>query len=101
MALVAHLTGTNVLSDYHQAVSNLARTFKASFLELNIGQHYTCSVLRKATTITQDPTHPLHQSFQLLPSGCCYKVPLARKNVYKKSFIPTAITKLNILKPAP
>ena len=33
---------------------------------------HTRSVLRKATTITQDPTHPLNQSFQLLPSGRRY-----------------------------
>ena len=58
-------------------------------------QLYTRSVLRKANTITQDPTHPLHQSFDLLPSGRRYRVPLARKNTYKKSFIPTAITTLN------
>lgn len=56
---------------------------------------HTRSVLRIATVITQDPTHPLNQSFQLLPSGRRYRVPLARKNVYKKSFVPTAIVTLN------
>lgn len=46
---------------------------------------YHCAVIRKATMITADSSHPLHQSFQRLPSGRRYKVPLARKN--RKPFI--------------
>lgn len=54
MALVAYLTGANALSDYHQAVSNLARTFKASFLELNIGKtKELCCGSRGTLTTTQ------------------------------------------------
>ncbi|KAA0724132.1 hypothetical protein E1301_Tti022207 [Triplophysa tibetana] len=54
MALVAHLTGANALSDYHQAVSNLARTFKASILEPNIGKtKELCCGSRGTLTTTQ------------------------------------------------
>ena len=66
--------------------------------QTQISELFNRSVIRKATLITEDPSHPLHHSFQLLPSGRRYKVPLARKNVYKKSFIPTAITTLNKIK---
>ncbi len=38
MALVAHLTGTNALSEYHQAANNLVWTFRESSPELNIAK---------------------------------------------------------------
>ena len=60
-----------------------------------LSELYSRSVIRKATLITEDSSHPLHHCFQLLPSGKRHKVPLARKNIYKKSFIPSAITILN------
>jgi hypothetical protein len=53
------------------------------------------AVKRKAHLITQDPTHPLHKSFQLLPSGRRYRAPLSKKNIHKNSFIPIAINSLN------
>ena len=53
------------------------------------------AVKRKAHLITQDPTHPLHKSFQILPSGRRYRVPLSKKNIHKNSFIPIAINSLN------
>lgn len=56
---------------------------------------FTRSSTSIAIHIYNDPTHPLHSSFQLLPSGRRLKVPLARKNLYKNSFIPTAVTILN------
>jgi len=33
-------------------------------MDTSLIELHTRSVLRKATTITQDPTHPLNQSFQ-------------------------------------
>ena len=60
-----------------------------------LSELYSRSVIRKANLITADHSHPLHHSFQLLPSGRRFNVPLARKNIYKKSFIPSAITILN------
>lgn len=49
---------------------------------------------RTGIQIYNDPAHPLHSSFQLLPSGHRLKVPISRKNL-KNSWILTAITTLN------
>jgi len=56
---------------------------------------YTVAVERKASAIVTDSSHPLHSSFNVLPSGRRYKVPLVKKATYKKTFIPTAIDILN------
>jgi hypothetical protein len=56
---------------------------------------YELFVKRKAWKIVHDPTHPLHDAFQMLPSGRRFRVPLAKRNLYKRSFLPTAITVLN------
>ena len=52
---------------------------------------YKDALKRKSTQILYDPAHPLNQAFQKLPSGRHLKVPLAKKNLFKKSFVPTAI----------
>ena len=49
-----------------------------------------------SVSILHDKTHPLHSCFQYLPSGRRLKVPLAKKNVYKKSFIPTAVSVISV-----
>ena len=41
------------------------------------------------------PTHPLNDAFQKLLSGRRLKVPLAKKNLFTKSFIPSGILILN------
>ena len=51
---------------------------------------------RKAFHIFTDPIYPPNLAFQKLPSGRCIIVPLARKNVYKKSFVSTAVAFLNV-----
>lgn len=56
---------------------------------------YEDAMVRKARKIICDSTHPLYPSFEILPSRRRFKVPLARKNLYKKSFIPSAISVLN------
>ena len=56
---------------------------------------YKDAMKRKSTQILYDPAHPLNQAFQKLPSGRRLKVPLAKKNLYKKSFVPSAILILN------
>lgn len=50
---------------------------------------------KMAIAIFKDNTHPLHSAFELLPSGRRLKIPLARKNVYKRSFLPLAVIILN------
>ena len=52
---------------------------------------YNAALKRKARQILYDSTHPLNEAFQKLPSGRRLKVPLAKKNIFKKSFIPSAI----------
>ena len=56
---------------------------------------YHNSMNRKTRSILNDSTHPLYRLFQKLPSGRRYRVPRARRNVYKHSFIPSAISILN------
>ena len=56
---------------------------------------YNISVHRKALAIVADATHPLHSQFEKLHSGRRFKVPVCRKNSYRKSFLPTAVTVLN------
>ena len=50
------------------------------------------SVKRKTIKILRDQTHPLNYASETLLSGRQLKVPLARKNSFKRSFIPSTIT---------
>lgn len=43
----------------------------------SLSELYSGSVIRTATLTTDDPSHPLHHSFRLLPSDRRYKVSLA------------------------
>ena len=56
---------------------------------------YTTRMRRKAQHIVSDPVHPLFTEFKKLPSGRRYRAAIATKNIYKKSFIPSAISLLN------
>ena len=57
---------------------------------------YNVALKRKAIKIFHDDTHPLNAAFHIiLPSGRHLTVPLARKNLWKKSLIPSAILMLN------
>ncbi len=62
---------------------------------LNLADLYRSAVKRKALSICTDPSHPLHEQFQMLPLGRRYRVPLARKNRFKHSFVPSAVKILN------
>lgn len=50
---------------------------------------------RKVSKIQLDQTHFLHNSFQMLPSGRRLRAPFAKRNLYKRSFVPSAINILN------
>ena len=56
---------------------------------------YAKAMKRKASQIIADSAHLFHPLIRRLPSGRRFRVPLARKNSYKKSFIPSAIAVLN------
>lgn len=57
---------------------------------------YRERVRNKAKTIVGDKRHPLASSFELLPSGRRYYLPLFTKNRSKFSFVPQAIKLLNM-----
>ena len=80
--------------------ARLARVVNTASKIIGVEQKQLCdlyhlSVCRKSLSILHDKTHPLNFCFQHLPSGRRLKVPVAKKNVYKKSFIPTAVSVLN------
>ena len=88
-----------------QCGSSLSRVFtnvsfnkrhdKRSEKQRQLCDLHPLSGCRKSVSILHDKTHPLNFCFQHLPSGRRLKVPLAKKNVYKKSFTPTAVSVLN------
>ena len=52
-------------------------------------------VCRKAKKIVSDASHPLFSCFESMPSGRRYRVPSWKRQIYKRSFIPSAIQVLN------
>ena len=75
-------------------VVNLAGKITGS-KQTQLSDLYHQAVKRKSVEILYDKTHPLNSEFEMLPSRRRLRMPLARKNIYKKSFIPTAISILN------
>ena len=76
----------------------MIKSFTASkIIGVNKSNCVTCTIFLsvESHSILHDKTHPLNFCFQHLPSGQRLNVPLAKKNVYKKSFIPTAVSVLN------
>ncbi len=55
----------------------------------------------KAKSIVEDPTHPSHSLFQLLPSGRRYRSIRARSTRLLNSFFPQAVRALNSNHTAP
>ena len=66
--------------------------------QLSLADLHQAALKRKANQIVGDCTHPLHCCFEKLPSGRRYRVPRARKNKFKLSFLPSAVTALNTKK---
>ena len=102
--LIENVLSVNMITWYGNVSANnkikLARAInKANKLIGNEQKHlssrYTAALKRKARQILHDPTHPRNDPFQKLPSGRRLKVPLAKRNLIKKSFIPSAILILN------
>ena len=54
------------------------------------------ATVRKARVVAADSNHPLHEYFEILPSGRRYRCLKCKKARYGKSFVPTAIKQLNI-----
>ena len=66
------------LSRIIKHASKITGTTQSSLSDL-----HTQAVRCKGTSIIHEPSHPLHNSFQLLPSCRRYRVPLARTNLVK------------------
>ena len=60
-----------------------------------LSELYMVSVQRKAGKIVRDPSHPLFPSFELMPSGRRFRAPRWRKVLFKRSFVPSAVSILN------
>ena len=60
-----------------------------------LNELHCVSVLRKASKIVNDPSHPLFPSFEVLPSGRRFRAPRWRKVLFKRSFVPSAVSILN------
>ena len=56
---------------------------------------YQRQTLKKAQSVLDDQSHPLHAEFRLLPSGRRYCVPKCRTNRMRNSLVPAAIVLLN------
>ena len=60
--------------------------------QLSLTDLYNMAVRRKARAIVADKSHPLSEYFKILPSGRRYKSPIAKKNTFRKSFLPMAVS---------
>ena len=56
---------------------------------------YKTRTLQMATKILSDPTHFLHDHYDLLPSGRRYRMPIIKTQRALKSFIPSSIKYVN------
>ncbi|KAL0199142.1 hypothetical protein M9458_007682, partial [Cirrhinus mrigala] len=81
-------------------IRRLQRTVRTA--ETIIGVHlpnlqdlYISRVKKRAGNIIQDPSHPGHNLFALLPSGRRFRSQSTRTSGHKNSFFPNAISSLN------
>jgi len=100
MGLIESILSFNIITWYSNVSAKnkikLARVVNIATKVIGNEQKHLSSVFnaalkRKARQIVYDPTHPLNDVFQKLPSGRRLKVPLAEKTLFKKSCIPSAI----------
>jgi hypothetical protein len=103
-ALVESIVAFNVVSWCGQASltnkTKLGRTISTASKivgskQLSLADLYEVALFRKAKQVMRDPSHPLNSCFETMPSGRRLRAPLAKKNIYKKSFVPSAVTTLN------
>ena len=52
-------------------------------------------VKKKSRSIINDPTHPLHSCYEIMPSGKKYGTAAFKRQLYNKSFIPPTVRFLN------
>lgn len=84
------VSNRNKLLRISHIASKIIRSPTPNISELNIE-----AIARLARSIVSDTEHPLHNFFQLLPSGRRYRTLKYRRVRFNKSFVPTAISILN------
>ncbi|KAI2661192.1 putative RNA-directed DNA polymerase from transposon BS [Labeo rohita] len=73
---------------------NLPQALMTQFYSAVI-ETYISRVKKRAGNIIQDPSHPGHNLFALLPSGRRYRSLSTKTSRHKNSFFPNAISSLN------
>ena len=63
--------------------------------DTSLEQLYKSRTLQMATKILSDPSHFLHDCYELLPPGRRYRMPTVKTQRALKSFIPSSIKYLN------
>ena len=98
--LIESFISFNITTWYGNVSANnkikVARVVNTASKCIGNGQEHLSSIhnaalKRKARQILYDPTHPLNDAFQRRPSGRCLKVLVPKKNLFKNSFMPSAI----------
>ena len=64
-------------------------------LQTPLPEIYDDFVIKKTKSILNEPSHSLFKKFELMPSGRRYRTASWNRVIFKRSFIPTAINKLN------
>lgn len=84
LANKAHLCNFNKRSNITAEINMFIASYKKTVSLTNLSN----------VTIHSDCAHPPNLEYELLPSGLCFKAPIAMKNRYK-NFIPVSIQALN------
>ena len=66
-----------------------------NFKQKSLNDLYQQAISEKSRSIINDHTHPLHSWFVIMPSGKRYRTPAFKRQLYNKSFIPSAVRFLN------
>ena len=60
-----------------------------------VNELYETCVIKKARDILKDTSHPLHEFYYVIESGCRYISERARTNHCRNTFLPTSVRLLN------
>lgn len=71
------------------------RMLKRQYVIDDNDSYYAECVASLTNKIMQDSTHPLHELYELLPSGRRYRVLYARTRRFKDTFLPVSVIMLN------
>ena len=75
-------------------IVNIATKLK-NLKQKSLNDLYQQAISKKSRSIINDPTHPLYSCYEIMPSGKRYRTPAFKRQLYNKSFIPSAVRFLN------